>query len=353
MSGMSMTVTSMSMIVKEIADKKTWEDFLENCREKTFLQSWNWGQFQKTMNNKIWRLGVFDNNNLLATVLASKIAAKRGTFLLIQHGPAFALQATAGKPTILKTLISRLKEIAKQENAIFVRMNPLWEETQENINCLKATGFSPAPMHANAYESTWKLDIRPPEQELLKNMRKTTRYLVRQAMKNPNITIEQSQDIETYLWLNKQMAKRQKFTPFSDDYIKKEFQAFSTDRQISLFLGKYNNEVVCGALIVFWSDIGFYHQAASLEKYAKFSIPYLLQWEAIKQAKAKGCSDYDFWGYTDPQKCPHHPWAGPTLFKMGFGGKAYEYVKTQDLKISSKYWLTYTFETIRRFKRGL
>jgi len=38
-------------------------------------------------------------------------------------------------------------------------------------------------MHANAYEATWKLDIRPTEEELLKQMRKTTRYLIRQAEK--------------------------------------------------------------------------------------------------------------------------------------------------------------------------
>ena len=52
--------------------------------------------------------------------------------------------------------------------------------------------------------------------------------------------------------------------------------------------------------------------------------------EAIKEAKKRGCKVYDFWGFTDPEKFPKHPWAGPTLFKMGFGGHKEEYVKTQD-----------------------
>ena len=48
-----------------------------------------------------------------------------------------------------------------------------------------------------------------------------------------------------------------------------------------------------------------------------------------------------------------HPWAGLTLFKMGFGGYKKEFVKTQDFPLSKLYWLTYIFEKIRKSKRGL
>ena len=41
-------------------------------------------------------------------------------------------------------------------------------------------------------EITWELDIRKPEENLLKEMRKTTRYLIRQAEKNPDIKIIKS-----------------------------------------------------------------------------------------------------------------------------------------------------------------
>ena len=33
--------------IKEITQKQAWEDFLLECEEKTFLDSWNWGEFQK------------------------------------------------------------------------------------------------------------------------------------------------------------------------------------------------------------------------------------------------------------------------------------------------------------------
>lgn len=348
------------MEIKEIQNKKTWEDFLlGGCEEKTFLSSWNWGEFNRMMGNKIWRLGLFNGENLIGTALVSKIAARRGIFLLIQHGPSLAkaLEGNASyRKEILKVFLQELKKIGKAEKASFIRINPLLEHNQVNQNILKDLGFREASMHANAYEAAWKLDISSSEEELLKNMRKTTRYLIRQTLKNQDITVEKNEDpteVVIYQKLNSEVAQRQKFVPFSSEYIKNEFEVFSKDNQALWFFGKYKGELVAAALIVFWSGIGFYHQAASREKYAKFSIPYLILWEAIKEAKNRGCKLFDFWGFVDPQKRPKHPWAGPTLFKMGFGGKPYEYVKTQDFPFSKKYWLTYLFEKLRKTKRGL
>ena len=347
------------MIIKEINEKSIWEDFLSGCEEKTFLSSWNWGEFNRMMGNRIWRLGVFDRNKLVGLALVSKIIAKRGIFLLIQHGPSFAkaTEDSAGyRKELFEFFFQELKKIGKEEGASFIRMNPLWESNQENQDILKSFGFREAPMHANAYEAAWKLDITLPEDELLRNMRKTTRYLIRQTLKNQDITVEKSKELdglEIYQRLNEEIAKRQRFVPFSSEFIKNEFEVFSKDNQVLWFFGKYKGEVAAGALVVFWSGIGFYHQAASRAKYTKFSIPYLLSWEAIKEAKQRGCVLFDFWGYVDPKENPKHPWAGPTLFKMGFGGQPHLYLKTQDLPLSKKYWLTYIFEKLRRTKRGL
>lgn len=324
-------------MISELQDKNMWEGFWAGREEKTFLQSWDWGEFQKRMGNKIWRLG--DN------VLAVKIAAKRGKFLLLSHCVEMS-----------EELLNKLKKIGKEEKCDFIRVAPLMARNNENEKVFKGLGFREAAMHANAYEATWKLDLRPTEDELLKNMRKTTRYLIRQVEKNPDIVIEKNTDLaslEIYQKLNKEVARRQNFAAFSNEYIKNEFEVFAKDEQAMWFFGKYRGEIAAGALVIFWSGIGFYHQAASLAKYAKLSIPCLLQWEAIKEAKKRGCKLYDFWGFTDPVKYPKHPWAGPSLFKMGFGGEAYEYVKTQDYPLTKKYWLINMFERLRKFKRGL
>lgn len=335
------------MEIKEIKEKDIWEGFLLRCEEKTFLSSWNWGEFQKMMSNKIWRIGIYNSDKLIGIALATKLVARRGTFLLIQHGPI---------GNGLEILTNELRKIAREEKASFVRIAPLYENNKENRKLFLDLGFRQAPMHANAYEATLKLNLASPEEELLMNMRKTTRYLIRQAEKSPDIEILQSQkpkDVDVINNLLKEVVRHQHFTPVSLEYLKNEFLAFRPDNQISLFLGKYKGKVVAGAFVLFWSNIGFYHQAALLQKYHKIPIAYLLQWEAIKEAKRRGCKLYDFWGYVNPQKYPNHPWSGPTLFKMGFGGRPFEYVKTQDLPLSKKYWLTFIFEKLRRIKRGL
>ena len=331
------------MQVKEITDKNIWEEFLLKYTDKTFLQSWNWGEFQKEMGNKIWRTGVYDSDKLIGVALVTKLAAKRGTFLLIQHGPT---------GNGLESLTKELKRIAEEEKASFIRIAPLYENNKENEKLFHALGFRKAPMHANAYESTWKLDIMSNEEDLMANMRKTTRYLIRQTQKNQDLEVYQTNDIkelDTFKELNRKVANRQKFVPFSDEYLRREFLALAP----TLFFARYKEKVIAVAFVIFWSNTGFYHHAASLAEYAKISAPYLIQWEAIKEAKKRGCALYDFWGFTDPKKYPKHPWAGPTLFKMGFGGQAYEYVKTQDYPISKKYYLTYLFEKLRKIKRGL
>ena len=93
------------MEIREITNKNEWEDFLMQCAEKTFLQSWNWASFAKASEGqgKIWRLGIYENNSLIAVCLTLKVTAKRGTFLFIPHGPVIASELE-NKRDILKTI---------------------------------------------------------------------------------------------------------------------------------------------------------------------------------------------------------------------------------------------------------
>lgn len=335
------------MEIKEIKEKSVWENFLLRWKEKTFLQSWNWGEFNKAMGDRVWRLGIYQEiSNLVGAALVIKIAAKRGTFLLVPHLIKIS-------DSCFRILVDYLKELAKKERADFIRIAPAWEKTKENSEVFKQFGFREAPIHLHP-EITWILDITPPEEDLLMNMRKTTRYLIRQGLKNPELKIDKSQsleDIEKFNKLYQQTVYRHHFVPFSLDYLKNEFLAFLPDNQVTIFFGKYKQETISSAIIIFWQNIAFYHHGASCLKYPKIPASYLLQWEAIREAKKRGCKIYNFWGIASDES-RHHPWAGLTLFKMGFGGQKKEYLKTQDLPLSKKYWLTYIFEKIRKIKRG-
>jgi len=343
------------MEIKEVKNKETWENFFLRCEEKTFLQSWNWGEFQKKNKNKIWRFGVYETGNLISCILVIKFIAKRGTFFLVPHGPVVKNAARDIKLSILKTLTNILIKLAREEKIDFIRISPIWTRNDENTKIFKTMGFMAAPLHSHP-EASWKLNINHSENQLLSQMRKTTRYLIKQAERNKDIEIIKSYDmhnVELFNKLHLEVVKIHKFVPFSLDYFQKEFDSFAGDGEISILFAKYKGEFAAASYVVFWSGIGFYHHAALLPKYHKIALSYLLQWTAIKEARNRGCTLYDFWGYVDPKNQTRHPWAGPTLFKMGFGGQKYEYAMTQDYIISYKYWLSYGIEKLRKIKRRL
>ncbi len=343
------------MEIKEITDKNIWEEFLATCQEKSFLQSWNWGEFQVSLGKKIWRFGIFQNGKLISVALVIKMTAKRGSFLLVPHGPVVNSKFKIQNSKLLSPLLEKLKELAKLEKADFIRVSPIWERLPENEKLFRDLNFRLRPLHTHP-ESSWKLNIELPEEKLLDGMRKTTKYLINKSLKDKDIEIIKSynvNDIEIFNKMHLEVVKNQKFIPFSLEYFRKEFLAFLPDNQIAIFFAKYKGQIIASSYEIFWSGIGFYHHAALLPAYKKIPVSYLLQWEAIKEAKKRNCHTYDFWGQIDPFKYPKHPYAGPTLFKMGFGGQAHEYVKTQDFIISKKYWINYIIESIRKIKRGL
>ena len=356
------------MQVKLITEKSIWESFVLSQAEYTFLHSWNWGVFSLAMGHKIFRLGVYDGDELVGVALVVGINAKRGKFLFVPHGPIIAQNSklfncnaitrseatdwkTQNDNAKLKTIIDFLRNLAKEEKCSFIRMSPLLERNEQNEKLFQELGFRKAPIHMHA-ESTLLLDITKPEEELLKNMRKTTRYLIKKMEKEGvEIEIENPPTGQDFLRLQKEVAKRKHFVVFSQKQIKKEIDIFCPNGEIAVFNARYQNEVVASALIVFYGYRAFYYQSASYCKNKDISAPYLLVWRAIQEAKRRGCSIFDFYG-ASPQDKPGHPWAGPTLFKSGFGTERIDYLPAQDLPLNWKYSGTWLLETLRRIKRG-
>jgi peptidoglycan pentaglycine glycine transferase (the first glycine) len=60
---------------------------------------------------------------------------------------------------------------------------------------------------------------------------------------------------------------------------------------------------------------------------------YLLQWEAIKKAKAAGCDTYDLWGAPD-NFVETDPLWGVYRFKEGLGGTVHRYLGAWDLPLN-------------------
>ena len=334
------------MEIKEITDKNIWEEFLAQERPATFLQSWNWGEFNASTDHKIWRLGAYEQGILKAVALVIKVVARRGNFLFCPHGsvPAEALSA----------LTAYLKPIATQEGCAFIRISPLTEQSTEANKAFRDSGYREAPVHMMHPELAWILDITPSEDQLLANMRKTTRYSIKKAEKDGVVisTSTNLNDFEKFYSVYKETVKRQEFTGFSEKYFRAEIEIFFRDNEAMFFFAEYQGEVVGTAIIVFSGDSAYYHHGATNRKFDKLTDAQLLQWHVIREAKRRGLRFYNFWGVV-PESAVKHPWYGLSIFKRGFGGFEKHYVHAKDLVLSPRYWLTYTIETIRKIKRRL
>ena len=129
--------------------------------------------------------------------------------------------------------------------------------------------------------------------------------------------------------------------PFSEALITAEFKQFSASKQIGIYFAKYKQQLTAAAIIIFWQGRAYYHHGASLRQFTNLPTSYLLQWKIIQAAKARGCPSYNLWGVAeqDSKLAKQHRFAGISLFKQGFGGQRSEYIKTQDLPLSWRYWL--------------
>ncbi len=332
------------LIIKSINSKKTWEQFLLNSNQASFLQSWNWGKFHQSIDNQITRIGFYRQEELVGIALLIKIKAKRGTYYECPGGPVINWRDQKQ----VKQVIHQIKQIAKDNQVSFIRIRP---NINPSIINLKNHHFIQSPMHLHA-QSTWVLDLNQSEDRLLTGMRKNTRYNIKKA-KNLGVSVKTStkvSEIDLLFKLQLETVNRKNFIPFSKKYLTKQLQAFSSDQQIQLFKASYKGKLLSISFIIFYGNEAVYHYSGSSNQFRQIPASYALQWAAIKAAKKKRMSRYNFWGYTDN---PKHRFFGPSLFKKGFGGYRLDYMPAHDLPIKLNYWLTFTFETFRRKLRHL
>ena len=281
--------------VQLIQDEEVWEKFLSKQQPHSFLHSWKWGQHYEQTGSKIFRAGVYQDETLVGIGLFIKIGARRGTFLVCPHGPVIS-RAADEEPT-LSELVRYSTHIAREEKCDFIRFCPLSEANDANKAMYRRLGFRDAPIHMHP-EISWMLDITKPEDVLLKEMRKTTRYLIKK-MEREGVEITQSSDpadMEQFASVYSATVQRQQFTPFSKEYLKTEFELFSQGGQAVFFFGKYRGELTAAAIIIFYNGQAFYHHSGSLQKFNDINASYLLQWRVIQEAKKRGCTLYNFWG---------------------------------------------------------
>ncbi len=331
--------------IKIIQDQKVWEDFLSLHAEANFLQSWYWGEFHKALGNTIHRVGFYRQDVLAGVMLSVVEDAKRGRYLTVPAGPIMDWR----DEDLVKSFISEVKKQAKYDNCVFVRVRPQLKSDAFSIALFSKYGFISAPIHLHA-ELTSQLDLSPTEEQLLANMRKATRYEIKKGI-TQGIKISASQnpeDVKKFYDLQILTSERQKFVPFSYKFFYEQFKVFANAGKALLYSAELDGKLLAQGFIIFYGKEAAYHYGASTDEGRKHPGAYLIQWEAIKEAKRRGMQRYNFWGVTrEDQK--NHRFYRLSIFKRGFGGADLEYLHAQDLVINRlKYLMNWLVENIRK-----
>ncbi len=354
-------------LVRQLADqtlfdmtdinKDEWEIGLGNFPEANFLQSWAWGEFHAKLNHPIYRIKF--NNGMFQAIVEP---AKRGRHLIVPGGPLLKNYFSISQ---WQQSITLMKEIAVKEKCSFIRIRPQTENSDDLSRIVKRIGFRSAPMHLHA-QLTRILDLTKTDEQLLSEMRKSTRYEIKKSGKM-GIKVEKSQDenlIDDFIRLQAETAKRERFAAFSRKYLLEQFREFKKTNSVKLFSvtllrpgppagGPGLFKPISIAFVIFYRGEAVYHYAASTDEARKIPAAYAIQWAIIQEAKRRGYKTYNLWGDVTDDKLQSHRFSGPSLFKRGFGGKQFAYLPAHDLPLNRKYWINWGIENLRKITRSL
>jgi hypothetical protein len=162
-----------------------------------------------------------------------------------------------------------------------------------------------------------RLDLTDSEDAIFGRFRKNSRYEVRHAERlgvsvAPAIS---TREIEEFLRLHSCLSVRRGFPAASPEHTRAAVSWLIDDkRRGALLLARANDTVRGGAVIARCGRRCSYLLGAT-DNHDRYNVGHILQWNALLWAKAHGCDEYDFGGYTPGAK------TGPAWFKAGFGGK--------------------------------
>ena len=299
---------------------------------KSFLQTHEWAEFQKSVGRKVWR---FDDGKIVATVIRHDLPLKKN-YLYIPHGPEIDFNAIAG--TIgneVAQFVAYLKNLAREEKSMFVKIEPLDDKVPE---AMVRAGFKKSSKEIQPHK-TVVLDLEKSEEELLSGMHHKCRYNIKVAERH-GLKFVDRQDMDAFWKMLKHTAKADQFSTHERSYYDKLLQ--NPSLRTKLFFIEKDEVLVVGAIILSEGDTAYYlHVAMDRDpKYKPMMAPYLLHWEIIKWAKTAELKHYDFWGI-DAAK-----WPGVTRFKLGWGGRHVEYPGPFDLP-TSKFWF-FVYKILRK-----
>ena len=218
-----------------------------------------------------------------------------------------------------------------------------------------------------------RVDIQPPdstlvdltadEEQILAKMHAKWRYNIRLSEKKGvkihkylGNDINLSEKLDKFYQLTKETNARDGNSShaksYYEDLIRSSSQAIDAGQDvplISLYIAEHEGDEIASIMTLFSHDEAIYLYGASSNLKRNLMPNHLLQWTAMKDAKAYGSKYYDMYGMPPEGKDENHPMHGLYMFKANFGGQIIHRTGSWDLPLKAIYKPYSLAEKLRAF----
>lgn len=342
---MTRTTRLLSWKEREIFDK-----FIAQHPKGHFLQTSSWGMVKKTTGWEPRLLLLEEDGAPTGAIMLLKrripLPGMKRCIYYAPRGPVIDIHNLEK----CQALFAGVKRIAKQDGAIFLKIDPDVPASDEDFRrILQRCGFRRNDTGLD-FEGVqpgfvFRMDIRPDEEELLTNMHAKTRYNIRLAERK-GVTVklaEKKDDLKTFYTILTETAQRDHFLIRDYAYFESIWDQMAPAGYAKIFLVESpDGEAIAGSLLMHLGDKAWYLYGASSNAHRNLMPNYLMQWKMIQWSKAHHCTLYDFRGVSGDITDENNPLYGLYRFKKGFGGELTEFIGDWDCVYSPFFYRLWT-----------
>jgi peptidoglycan pentaglycine glycine transferase (the first glycine) len=324
--------------ILDIDDRDRWTKAVASLPCGHILQSFEWGEFKSRHGWIPFRLLFMARGEAVgaASVLVRRLPSLPWGVMYVPKGPA--LDYDDGE--LLDRVLGRLEDLAREQRAIFVKIDPDVLADRSHVREGLVNRGWRASQEQIQFRNTLLIDLLRSEDDLLMAMKSKTRYNVRLAKRRGVEVIPGGvEDLPLFYEMYATTSARDDFVIRPYSYYADVWETFAEQDLAQLLLATYEGETLAGLIVFHFGDRAWYMYGASTNRHRNLMPNHLLQWEAMRWAKAEGYRFYDMWGAPEVLDESDPMW-GVHRFKAGFGGDFTSHMGAYDFPTSRLlYWL--------------
>jgi lipid II:glycine glycyltransferase (peptidoglycan interpeptide bridge formation enzyme) len=293
-----------------------WNEFLTGQPDAHILQSGEWGELKSAFG---WEAVRVEKNGLGAQILFRRLPLGL-TFAYIPKGPV----GTSSTQTNTQ-FWADVDTLCQKKHAVFLKMEQDgWEG--DPGSSIQHDAFLSSPQHIQP-RTTLVVDLRGSEEDVFNRMKPKARYNIRLAGRK-DVLVHPSDNMDAFYRIMGVTSQREEFNVHSLEYYRRAYALFYPKGMCELFVADFQGQTLAAVMAFAYGKNAYYFYGASGDVERNRKPTYPLQWETIRWAQAKGCTEYDMWGIPDEATDVDDDEAearedglwGVYRFKRGFGG---------------------------------